>query len=106
MLREHRLRVPFSGDADFVFSTAKRTPLDQSNVRRSFGRAVRQAGLERLPLHDLRHVAASAWIAVGIDPVTVSGQLGMPIRRSCFASTPASSIGRHAEGIRTAPESA
>lgn len=107
LLRQHRLRLPFSVDTDFVFSTAKRTPLDQSNVRRSFGRAVRQAGLEHLRLHDLRHVAASAWIAAGVDPVTVSRQLGHAdpaITLRVYAGE--FDRARHAEGIRAALESA
>jgi integrase len=107
MLREHRLRSPFSADTDFVFSTARRTPLDQSNVRRSFGRAVERTGLDRLRLHDLRHVAASAWIAAGVDPVTVSRQLGHAdpaITLRVYAGE--FDRARHADAIRAALEDA
>jgi integrase len=107
MLREHRLRSPFSTAHDYVFTTARRTPLDQSNVRRSFGRALQRVGLEKLRLHDLRHVAASAWIAAGVDPVTVSRQLGHAdpaITLRVYAGE--FDRARHADTIRTALESA
>ena len=39
-------------------------------------RAQRRAGLRAIPLHNLRHTAASLWIAAGVDLPTVSRQLG------------------------------
>ena len=77
MLREHKLRSPFSGPEHFVFSTGKGTPLYWRNVtRRGLGSALERAELEHVRWHDLRHTFASLLIAEGLNVVFVSRQLG------------------------------
>jgi integrase len=82
ILREHRVRSPYSSDGDFVFASAEGTGLDRRNaVRRGLGRAAREGGLEgadrpKLRFHDLRHTFASLLVAQGHNVVFVSRQLG------------------------------
>jgi integrase len=81
MLREHRLRSPFSKDGDFVFATRTGTPFSQRNVtKRGLEKAADAAGLnrpgQRLHSHDLRHTFASILIREGADVVFVARQLG------------------------------
>jgi integrase len=44
--------------------------------RRTWGPAVRAAGLEPLRLHDLRHTAVAFWIAAGASPTLIEGRAG------------------------------
>ncbi len=82
LLAEHRLASPHSRDADYVFCTARGTPMDARNfVRRSLTSALKRAGLVNLGqtgvrFHDLRHTYASIMIAQGENVVYVSRQLG------------------------------
>lgn len=74
-LREHRDRQKvrtLTAAEDFVFATSKGTPLDPSNVRRSFAKLCNDAGLGHWTLVDLRRTAASllSEAAVPIDHVT------------------------------------
>lgn len=74
----HRLRSPFSKQADPMFASATGTPLLHRNIaRRGFEAARDEAGLpEHLTFHDLRHAAASRLIAAGLSAVTVASLLG------------------------------
>lgn len=72
-----RLRSKFSQDSDPIFSSHNGTPLGHRNVtRRGFEPAAREAGLEGVTFHSLRHAAASRLIRAGLDPVTVAAVLG------------------------------
>ena len=53
-------------------------PLRESNWKRSVGwRAARvAAGVPDVRVHDLRHTAASLWLAAGADPKVVQRMLG------------------------------
>jgi integrase len=53
-------------------------PLRESNWKRSVGWAAATAGIGRqgLRVHDLRHTAASVWLAAGADPKVVQRVLG------------------------------
>jgi integrase len=83
-LRSHRAaqgreRLASCGDwvdGDFVFTTARGTPLDTSNVTHALQRALAAAGLPRQRFHDLRHAAASLLLAQGADMRTVMEVLG------------------------------
>jgi integrase len=76
-LAEHRLASPFSSEADFVFCSEAGTPLSHRNVvRRGLEPALRAAGLPHLRWHDLRHLAASAMIAQGMDDDDIAPVLG------------------------------
>lgn len=62
---------------DLVFPSTKGTPLNaQHLIYRVFRPALEKAGLPRIPFHNLRHTAASIWIADGGDVQSVSETLG------------------------------
>jgi integrase len=59
-------------------SDHKRGPLRESNWKRSVGwsAATAAAGLHGFRVHDLRHTAASVWLAARADPKVVQRVLG------------------------------
>ena len=59
-----------------VFTTEVGTPLDPSNVRRTYARLAEAAGLEHLHPHMLRHAAASLLSAAGVPLEDISDTLG------------------------------
>ena len=60
-----------------MFTTEIGTPLDPSNVRRSFTRLTRAAGLEgRWHPHELRHSTTSILHAAGVPLEVISDLLG------------------------------
>lgn len=59
-----------------VFTTEVGTPLDPSNVRRTYARLAGEAGLEHLHPHMLRHAAASLLSAAGVPLEDISDTLG------------------------------
>ncbi|WP_149204922.1 site-specific integrase [Actinotalea subterranea] len=61
---------------NLVFTTEVGTPLDPSNVRRTYSRLAREAGLEHLHPHMLRHAAASLLSAAGVPIEDISDTLG------------------------------
>jgi integrase len=62
----------------WLFAAPGGGPLRGSNWKRSVGwRAARvAAGVPDLRVHDLRHTAASLWLAAGADPKVVQRVLG------------------------------
>jgi integrase len=60
----------------FVFGTIKGTVRDPDRLTQDWKRFAAARGLPRVTLHALRHSHASALIASGADPVTVSRRLG------------------------------
>ena len=62
----------------FVFSTdpAGRRPWRPDSTTRAFRRLARQAGLDTVRLHDLRHYVATRLLTAGVDVRTVAGRLG------------------------------
>ncbi len=76
-LREHREPSRFKAADDYVFASQVGTPLHWRNVsRRALKPALREAGIEPLRWHDLRHTFASLLIAGGANVVFTSRQLG------------------------------
>ena len=76
-LRKHRLASPFAQPADIVFASKVGTsPNDRNVANRGLKVACREAGLEGVSFHALRHTFASILIAQGHDVVFVSRQLG------------------------------
>jgi integrase len=63
---------------DWLFDAPKGGPLRESNWKRSVGwRAAKaSAGVPGVRVHDLRHTAASLWLAAGADPKVVQRVLG------------------------------
>ena len=63
---------------ELLFSTASGRPLRESNWRRaaSWSEVIKKLGLTPFRIHDLRHTAASAWIAQGADVKVVQRILG------------------------------
>jgi integrase len=60
----------------FVFGTIEGKPRDPDRITQDWKRFTAARGLPRVTLHALRHSHASALIASGADPVTVSRRLG------------------------------
>ncbi len=63
-------------DADYVFAAPDGRDRDHRAAARGIERAVTNAGLEGVSAHSCRHTFASRLIALGLDPVRVSKQLG------------------------------
>jgi integrase len=64
-------------DADtLVFSTVSSEPIPPNNLSRDWRRFVLARKLPAVSFHALRHAHASALIASGIDPLTVSRRIG------------------------------
>ena len=85
VLREHRksqleLRLALGAgrlpDDAFVFGPIEGGLLDPDRVTWDWRRITAAKGLPKVSLHALRHSHASALIASGADPVTVSRRLG------------------------------
>ncbi len=62
----------------WLFNAPKGGPLRESNWKRSVGwsTATSSAGVPGFRVHDLRHTAASVWLAAGADPKVVQRVLG------------------------------
>jgi len=84
VLREHKrrqlgYRLQLGGgyeDQGLVFTDGWGRPLYDSTVRRAFYNITREAGIERLRIHDLRHTAATLMLRAGVNPKVVSERLG------------------------------
>jgi integrase len=63
---------------DWLFSSPEGGPLRESNWKRSvsWAEARKAIGVPALRVHDLRHTAASIWLAHGADPKVVQRVLG------------------------------
>jgi integrase len=62
----------------WLFEAPRGGPLRESNWKRSVGwsAATAAAGIPGFRVHDLRHTAASVWLAAGADPKVVQRILG------------------------------
>ena len=74
--RESHVASAADLDLDLVFTTQSGTPLDPSNMRRALARIAKQAGLEHLHPHLLRHATASLLSAAGVPLEDISDTLG------------------------------
>jgi integrase len=83
-LKQHRGRMftegHLSGDGnpqDLVFVDTEGHPLRQSNLlRRSFFPLMKEAGVQRIRFHDLRHTCATLLLTQGVHPKIVQERLG------------------------------
>jgi integrase len=76
MLSDYRASRDATGPENVVFSHDGTTPLDQSNVRRDFNRALKAAEIRHVSLHSLRHFYASNMIASGCSIKFLQNALG------------------------------
>jgi integrase len=63
-------------DHDLVFCRDDGTPVHPDRFTQMFDKHVREGGLPRIRLHDLRHTHATLALAAGIHPKVVSERLG------------------------------
>jgi integrase len=61
---------------DLIFPTTIGTPLEHSNLLKTFKRFIQEAGLPEIPFHALRHTAASLMLNHGVPPIIVARRLG------------------------------
>lgn len=59
-----------------VFTSSVGTPIDPTNLTRQFNHLLKEAGLDRVRFHDLRHTAASLMLNNGVDVLVASRRLG------------------------------
>jgi integrase len=76
VLKEHKVASRHCGDTDYVFAAPDGTGRDHRAAARGIGRSATAAGLDGVSAHSCRHTFASRLIALGLDPVRVSKQLG------------------------------
>jgi integrase len=80
--RERQLEVRRAAEewdeswGDLIFCTRAGEPLNRTTISRAFRDRLQIAGLQRRRFHDLRHGAATLWLAAGVDLKTVSALLG------------------------------
>lgn len=61
---------------DLIFPSSVGTPLNYSNLVKSFKESLKTAGLPDIRFHDLRHTAASLMLNHGVPVIVVSRMLG------------------------------
>lgn len=84
VLREHRARQNAERllvgsswtDLDLVFCRVDGTPLHPERFTRQFSERIRQLGLPKIRLHDLRHGWATMALTAGVHPKVVQERLG------------------------------
>jgi integrase len=82
-LKEHRknqalekMEVESWEENDLIFPSRLGTPLNQSNLLKSYKSLIRKSGLKEIRFHDLRHTAASLMLNHGVPVIIVSKRLG------------------------------
>jgi integrase len=82
-LKEHRIRqdlekmeIELWQENDLIFPSQIGTPMNQSNLLRSFKSLIRKNGLKEIRFHDLRHTAVSLMLNHGVPVIIVSKRLG------------------------------
>jgi integrase len=63
-------------DTGLVFTTTLGTPIEPSNLRRTFDKDIATAGVRRIRFHDMRHTCASLLLAQGVQMRVVMEVLG------------------------------
>jgi len=84
VLKKHKARVakeklkcgPDYVDYDLVICTSKGTPVNPENLKRTFERLIKAAGVPKIRFHDLRHTHATMLLAQGVHAKVISERLG------------------------------
>lgn len=81
VLRTHRAAQALArgedyDDHDLIVASPKGTPIHPQTFSETFDRLVRESGLPRIRLHDLRHTHATLSLQAGVHPKVVSERLG------------------------------
>ena len=63
-------------DMDLVVCTSLGTPVNPSNLRRSFNRNIKTLGMKKIRFHGLRHSHATICLSLNVHPKIVSERLG------------------------------
>lgn len=63
-------------ETGLVFTTTLGTPIEPSNLRRTFDKDIAAAGVRRIRFHDMRHTCASLLLAQGVQMRVVMEVLG------------------------------
>lgn len=63
-------------DNDLIICTAKGTPINPENLKRTFQRLIKEANVPSIRFHDLRHTHATMLLASGINAKVISERLG------------------------------
>lgn len=74
--REKWHEVGLKNELGLVFVTGQATPFGERNVRRDFVKLLAKAGIERMRVHDMRHLCASLLLAKGVPARVVMEILG------------------------------
>ncbi|WP_354296056.1 tyrosine-type recombinase/integrase [Plantibacter flavus] len=77
-IQQADLRAAGEGWAEtgLVFTTTLGTPIEPSNLRRTFDKDIAAAGVRRIRFHDMRHTCASLLLAQGVQMRVVMEVLG------------------------------
>jgi len=73
---EARGRGEVLRDTDYAFTALDGTPIHPERVTRLFRRAIEEAGVPLIRLHDLRHTHATLALSAGVHAKVVSERLG------------------------------
>ena len=77
--RQHKERMKLGADYEdsgLVFTSPDGSPIVESLVNRMLDSLLKEAGLPKMRVHDLRHGAATLLLAAGVDLKTISSILG------------------------------
>jgi integrase len=75
MLKEMFNSMPYSVESIYVFTDPK-TGEPYKTIKRSFGTALKKAGIRDFRFHDLRHTFASQMVMAGVDLISLKDLLG------------------------------
>ncbi|WP_175117478.1 site-specific integrase [Plantibacter sp. MCCC 1A11337] len=73
---DRRAAGPAWDDTGLVFTTKIGTPIEPSNLRRTFDKDIAAAGVRRIRFHDMRHTCASLLLSQGVQMRVVMEILG------------------------------
>ncbi len=75
-LSEQAKAVPAKSDASLVFAGEQGPHVDANDLRKRYYKALEQAGLRRIRIHDLRHTFGTVCAAKGIPLTTIKEWMG------------------------------